>query len=125
MAKHVDVITSKLEDYIQKQLILVSKDNPSIALAKPFLSRIVNNNIYKVNNILKQIADKDGLIDIDGILSETIDSLISIKPFKVDSGFLGELEIGDGKVRLNLPIVDKVLVFNKEDLMNLKDFLNK
>lgn len=125
MAKHVDIITSKLEDYIQKQLILISKDNSSIALAKPFLSRIVNNNIYKVNNILKQIADKDGLIDIDGILSETIDSLISIKPFKVDSGFLGELEIGDGKVRLNLPIVDKVLVFNKEDLMNLKDFLNK
>lgn len=125
MAKHVDIITSKLEDYIQKQLILISKDNPSIALAKPFLSRIVNNNIYKVNNILKQIADKDGLIDIDGILSETIDSLISIKPFKVDSGFLGELEIGDGKVRMNLPIVDKVLVFNKEDLMNLKDFLNK
>lgn len=125
MAKHVDVITSKLEDYIQKQLILVSKDNPTIALAKPFLSRIVNNNMYKVNNMLKQIADKDGLIDIDGILSETIDNLISIKPFKMDSGFLGELEIGDGKIRMNLPIVDKVLVFNKEDLMNLKDFLSK
>ena len=125
MAKHVDVITSKLEDYIQKQLVLVSKDNPTIALAKPFLSRIVNNNMYKVNNMLKQIADKDGLIDIDGILSETIDNLISIKPFKMDSGFLGELEIGDGKIRMNLPIVDKVLVFNKEDLMNLKDFLSK
>lgn len=125
MAKHVDVITSKLEDYIQKQLTLVSKDNPTIALVKPFLSRIVNNNMYKVDNMLKQIADKDGLIDIDGILSETIDSLISIKPFKMDSGFLGELEIGDGKIRLNLPIVDKVLVFNKEDLMNLKDFLSK
>lgn len=125
MAKHVDIITSKLEDYIQKQLILISKDNPSIALAKPFLSRIVNNNIYKVNNILKQIADKDGLVDVNGILSETIDNLISIKPFKMDSGFLGELEIGDGKIRMNLPIVDKVLVFNKEDLMNLKDFLSK
>lgn len=125
MAKHVDVITSKLEDYIQKQLILVSKDNPTIALAKPFLSRIVNNNMYKVDNMLKQIADKDGLIDIDGILSETIDNLISIKPFKMDSGFLGELEIGDGKIRMSLPIVNKVLVFNKEDLMNLKDFLSK
>lgn len=125
MAKHVDVITSKLEDYIQKQLILVSKDNPTIALAKPFLSRIVNNNMYKVDNMLKQIADKDGLIDIDGILSETIDNLISIKPFKIDSGFLGELEIGDGKIRMNLPIVDKVLVFNKEDLISLKDFLSK
>lgn len=125
MAKHVDVITSKLKDYIQKQLILVSKDNPTIALAKPFLSRIVNNNMYKVDNMLKQIADKDGLIDIDGILSETIDNLISIKPFKMDSGFLGELEIGDGKIRMNLPIVDKVLVFNKEDLINLKDFLSK
>ena len=75
--------------------------------------------------MLKQIADKDGLIDIDGILSETIDNLISIKPFKMDSGFLGELEIGDGKIRMNLPIVDKVLVFNKEDLINLKDFLSK
>lgn len=125
MAKHVDIITSKLEDYIQKQLTLVSKDNPTIALAKPFLSRIVNNNMYKVDNMLKQIADKDGLIDIDGILSETINNLISIKPFKMDSGFLGELEIGDGKIRMNLPIVDKVLVFNKEDLMNLKDFLSK
>lgn len=125
MAKHVDIITSKLEDYIQKQLILVSKDNPTIALAKPFLSRIVNNNMYKVDNMLKQIADKDGLIDIDGILSETIDNLISIKPFKMDSGFLGELEIGDGKIRMNLPIVNKVLVFNKEDLINLKDFLSK
>lgn len=125
MAKHVNVIKSKLEDYIQKQLILVSKDNPTIALAKPFLSRIIDNNMYKVDVMLKQIADKDGLIDIDGILSETIDNLMSIKPFKMDSGFLGELEIGDGKIRLNLPIVNKVLVFNKEDLMNLKDFLNK
>ena len=125
MAKHVDVITSKLEDYIQKQLILVSKDNPTIALAQPFLSRIVNNNMYKVDNMLKQIADKDGLIDIDGILSETIDNLISIKPFKMDSGFLGELEIGDGKIRMNLPIVNKVLVFDREDLINLKDFLSK
>ncbi len=81
--------------------------------------------MYKVDNMLKQIADKDGLIDIDGILSETINNLISIKPFKIDSGFLGELEIGDGKIRMSLPIVNKVLVFDREDLINLKDFLSK
>lgn len=65
------------------------------------------------------------MVDVNGILSEMIDNVINTKPFKVNSGFLGELEIGSGKIKMNLPLVNRALVLSHQDLIELKDMLNE
>lgn len=123
MAQHVDIIMERLKGYIDHQIVTLAQNNPIMALAKPLVTRIIDNNSYKVEYLLKQIADKDGLIDIDGILSEMTDNIINTKPFKMRTEFLGELEIGGGKIKMNIPLVNKDLVLSQKDLIELKNIL--
>lgn len=124
MAQHVDNVMSNLKGYIDKKLGVLATNDPLMALIKPFASRAINNNLYQVETILKQIADKDGMIDVDGLLSETIESVLNTKPFRINSGVLGELEIGSGKVKMDIPMLNKALVLNHQDLLELKEMLS-
>ena len=125
MAQHVDIIMSRLSSFIDNQINLLAQNNPLIAFTKPIITRIINNNAYKFETVLKQISDKDGLIDINGILTEMIDNIIHTRPFKIDTKYLGELETGGGRIKINLPLVDRALVLNHQDLVNLRDMLDK
>lgn len=125
MAQHVNVIMDRLSSYADLQLLNLSKNNALIALTKPLIIRALNNNLYKLEFVLKQISDKDGLVDIDNILSEMIENITSVQSSKIDTGIIGEFEIKDRTIKINLPFVNKALVFNKQDLLNLKDALTK
>ena len=115
------MVTDKFKTYINQQLTSLSKESPIIAVSKPLLTRMIDNNVYKIESMLKQIADKDGMIDIDNILSEMIQNIMNTKVFKVNSGLLGELEIGGGKIKMNLPFFNKAVVFNQQDLLDFKE----
>lgn len=123
MAKHVDLVMGNLKKFIDTKLTSLSKDNPVMALIKPIVTRAVDNNLYKVEGFLKQISDKNGLIDIEGILSEMTQNVMNTNPFKVNAGLLGELEIGAGKIKMDIPMINKSLILNQEDLNELKDML--
>ena len=120
MAQHVDVIMNNLRNFVSVKLTSLSQNNPMMALMKPLASRVI---MYKVEALLKQISDKDGLVDVEGILTEMSDNIINTKPFKVETGLLGQLEIGAGKIKMDIPIVNKSLVLNQQDLNELKDML--
>lgn len=49
---------------------------------------------------------------------------IDTEPFKVETGLLGQLEIGAGKIKMDIPMVNKSLVLNQQDLNELKDMLS-
>lgn len=123
MAQHVDIIIGNLQKFIDLRLTTLSQENPLIALLKPLAIRAIDNNLYKVETLLKQISDKDGLVDIEGILTEMSNNILNTKPFKLNTGFLGELEIGAGNIKMDIPIVNKSLVLNQQDLIELKDML--
>lgn len=123
MAQHVDIIIGNLQKFIDLRLTTLSQENPLIALLKPLAIRVIDNNLYKVETLLKQISDKDGLVDIEGILTEMSNNILNTKPFKLNTGFLGELEIGAGNIKMDIPIVNKSLVLNQQDLIELKDML--
>lgn len=38
--------------------------------------------------------------------------------------YIGQLEIGAGKIKMDIPIVNKSLVLNQQDLNELKDMLS-
>lgn len=123
MAQHVDIIMGNLHTFINNKLTSLAQENPILALIQPLASRAIDNNLYKVETLLKQISDKDGLVDIDGILSEMTDNIMKTKPFKLNTGLLGELEIGAGKIKMDIPMMNKSLILNQSDLLELKNML--
>lgn len=48
---------------------------------------------------------------------------MTAKSFIVKIEFIGDIEIGEGTVKLNIPLTDKRLVLNREDLIVFKDTL--
>lgn len=59
-----------IKDYIIKQLVSMGESSPAIRLLIPLAKRAITNNIDSFDKFLKPIADKDGMIDIEGIFDE-------------------------------------------------------
>lgn len=89
-------------------------------IIKDLLIKIINDIDTGNSNLSADECNK-----VIEYLTEIIDNVINTKPFKVNSGFLGELEIGSGKIKMNLPLVNRALVLSHQDLIELKDMLNQ
>lgn len=121
----IDKIINRLKEYILNQVNVLSETNPLVSFTKPLIVRVIDNNTNKINSALSLLADKDGNIDVENILSEMIESVMNTSTFNIHTSFIGDINIGDGKVILNIPFTDKNIVFNTSDLENLKTILIK
>lgn len=116
------VIIDKIVSFVDMKLSEMSASNPFILLIRPVVARVVNNNIEKLDSVLKLIQDKNGKIDIEGILSEMIDNLI-VAQVKKYPNVLGGIELGNGSIRVNIPFLDKAIVFDSTDIETFKQSL--
>ena len=116
-------LITNIRAYLYSQINTMSEGNPAINLFKPFLNRAIDNNLYKVEPMLDFIADKDGNIDIENIISEMRDSILTSQPFTINLPVLGDVEIGNGLIMANIPMINKRLVLNRDDLNMLKEML--
>lgn len=119
----VNQLTGKLREYVMSQVDSMAKTNPMISFVKPLVSRAVDKNFSKVRKALDLIADEDGNIDVENIINEMTESLITTDPFTFKSSFAGDIEIGGGFIKLNVPLTNKRLVFNQADLQSFRDCL--
>lgn len=113
------VIVDKVSTFVVEKLNEVLDSNPFSFIIKPYVSRVANNYIGKLDGLLKAIEDKDGKIDIEGILSESIDNLVVAQVKKYPNVFSG-VEIGGGTIKINIPSFDKQLVFDYNDIETFK-----
>lgn len=116
-------LTDNLKSYISLQLESMAKTNPMIGFMKPLITRALDKNFDKVSKALDLIADKDGNIDIENILAEMMENLMTTKPFTFKTSFVGDIEIGGGEIKFNLPLTSKRLVLNMTDLETFKEML--
>lgn len=86
-------------------------------------TRALDKNFSKVSKALDLIADKDGNIDIENILTEMMENLMTTNPFTFKTSFVGDIEIGGGEIKFNLPLTNKRLVLNMTDLETFKEML--
>lgn len=113
----------RFQSYLVAQVESLAKTNPMIGFTKPLITRALNKNLSKLDKALDLIADENGNIEIEGILEEMIESVVSGNPFKMKTPFMGDVEIGGGLIKLNVPLTDKSLVFNESDLLGFKEIL--
>ena len=113
----------RLKQYITNQIAQISKDNPIIAFIKPLLDRALDKNFNKINSYLSLISDDYGNIDAENILSEMIENVTHTNTFSINAPVIGNIEIGNCQIKINIPFTDKRLVFNHQDLQILKQSL--
>ena len=113
----------RLKQYITNQIAQISKDNPIIAFIKPLLDRALDKNFNKINSYLSLISDDYGNIDVENILSEMIENVTHTNTFSINAPVIGNIEIGNNQIKINIPFTDKRLVFNHQDLQILKQSL--
>ena len=116
-------LTDKLKTYISTQLDSMSKTSPMIGFIKPLITRALDKNFSKITKALDLIADENGNVDVEGILTEMMENLMTTQPFTFKTSFVGDIEVGNGNIKLNIPLTDKRLVFNMTDLENFNEML--
>ena len=116
-------LTIRLKQYINSQITQISKNKPIIAFMKPLLTRALDKNFNKIDGYLNLISDNEGNIDAENILSEMIESIIHTNTFNINAPIIGNIEIGNSQIKVNIPFTDKRLVFNSQDLQLLKQAL--
>lgn len=116
---HKDVIIGKIVEFINNKLSIIYGNNPLILFIKPLFDRVINNNIGKLDSILKLIQDDKGMIDIENILTEMVNNLL-VAAKKDYPDILGGISIGDGKFVLNIPGINKGIAFTSDDIEDLK-----
>ena len=119
----VTQLTDNLKSYVSLQLDSMSKSNPMIGFMKPFITRALDKNFDKVTKTLDLISDKEGNIDIETIITEMMENLMNTNPFTFKTSFIGDIEIGGGEIKFNLPFTSKRLVLNITDLETFKEML--
>lgn len=84
---------------------------------------IPNANNGTTQNQQVPIADKDGMIDIEGIFDEEMEIINNIDNFNFDIPFIGGGNISKGIISLEVPYVNKIVALNQTDLEVLKESL--
>ena len=116
-------LTDNLKSYVSLQLDSMSTSNPMVGFMKPFITRALDKNFGKVTKALDLISDKEGNIDIENIITEMMENLMNTNPFTFKTSFIGDIEIGGGEIKFNLPFTSKRLVLNITDLETFKEML--
>ena len=111
----------KLKIYLNGRINSLAVNNPLISFTKPIILRAINNNIYKAEGFLSILADESGNIDTQSLIPEMIQSVMTTKPFIYHTDFLGDLEIGGGVIKMNIPFTNNQIVLGKNDLDVLKE----
>ena len=113
-----------LKLFLGKQINSLATNNPLIAFAQPVISRMVNNKLNTMQGFLSMLADESGEIDTKALISEMVQNVMTTKPFIYHTDFLGDLEIGGGFIKLNIPMTNNQLVLGRNDLEELKQLFN-
>ena len=111
-----DNLIEEILKFINTKIADISNNNPLFDIvAKPYISKVITNNVSKLDKTLSLIADDKGMVDADGLLTDMIDRLIVSKANTING-----VTIGEGSVKITIPFMNKTVVFDKDDFNELK-----
>lgn len=111
-------------ELVDSKITIIADTNPFLKIFKPFIDKAANNYICKINKFLQMIEEENGLIDIETLLGKSIDNLI-VSPVQEYPDMLKGVTIGNGKIRIGLPGINKDIVLDANDIETFKQSLVK
>ena len=115
--KRVEIIKG-MKAFANAKISDMGSNNSIILFTQPILNRAVDNMLHKADSLLALIEDPNGCIDMESIVDEMITNLITTKSRTYDD-ILAGLTIGDGHIKINIPLIDKQLVFDTNDIKEM------
>lgn len=116
-----DNLIEEILKFINTKIADISSNNPLFDIvAKPYLSKIVDTNVSKLDKALSLITDEKGMVDGDGLLNDMIDKLIVSKANTING-----VTIGEGSIKVTIPFMNKTVIFDKDDFNELKTNIEK
>ena len=111
-----DNLIEEILKFINSKIADISSSNPLFFFfSKPYLSKIVDTNVSKLDKALSLITDEKGMVDGDGLLNDMIDRLIVSKANTING-----VTIGEGSIKVTIPFMNKTVIFDKDDFNELK-----
>lgn len=116
-----DNLIEEILKFINSKIADISSSNLLFDIvAKPYLSKIVDTNVSKLDKALSLITDEKGMVDGDGLLNDMIDRLIVSKANTING-----VTIGEGSIKVTIPFMNKTVIFDKDDFNELKTNIEK
>ena len=116
-----DNLIEEILKFINSKIADISSSNSLFDIvAKPYLSKIVDINVSKLDKALSLITDEKGMVDGDGLLNDMIDRLIVSKANTING-----VTIGEGSIKVTIPFMNKTVIFDKDDFNELKTNIEK
>ena len=111
--------------FLEKQINSLAMTNPLIGFTKPVILKVLNNKLNSSYGFFSMLADENGDIDVQSIIPEMIQSVMTTKPFVYHTEILGDLEIGGGFIKANIPMTNNQIVLGRTDLETLKELFTQ
>lgn len=120
---NVKDISSRSKTYFIDLVDNLAQSNFLISVVKPAINLAIENNFYKVENVLNAIADKDNNIDVDKLIDDTIKSVLNGRNGVLPVGNICNLKFGDNAMKVELPSLNYYISFNSDDFVKFKNYL--
>ena len=116
-----DTIINEIVNYASTKINSIANESVLFdILFKPFITEVVNVNMAKLDSILNLVTNDEGLINAEKLINDIVDNLV-VAPVKNIKG----IQVGDGKVEINLPMIGGSVIFDRSDFDELKANINK
>ena len=114
-------IINNLKNIVDTKIVEMTSNDALGLIIRPLINAAANKYICKVDTFLKFIEDdKTGMIDIKSILNEMMNNLITAKAKEYPNISKG-LVIGDGKIKMDIPMFNKSIVLDTKDIEEFKN----
>lgn len=117
-----EVIVNKLIEFYTGKVDELANQNALIMIFRPFIDKVADKSIGKVDKFLKMIQEEDGTVDIEPLLGKMTDNLI-VAATKEYPDLFGGITIGNGKIKIGVPGIDKDIVLEAADIDHFKSCL--
>lgn len=120
---NIKEISSKTKTYVIDIIDNLAQTNFMISVARPAINLAIDNNFHKVDNLLETISDKEGNVDIERLINDTISSVLNGRKGVLPVGKILQIQFGDDKMKIDVPSLNYYVSFDSNDFIKFKNYL--
>lgn len=116
-------VSDNFKKWFMGELGTLASNNPAIKFAHPFIKRAASKKLDGLTKSFEWVADKEGNLDVDVLFEEIIENLKNPEVFNFEAPYIGNIEVGNSQIKMNVPMTDKKMLFKISDIELLRDAL--